>query len=454
MRFVSVAVVLGLLSGCGAVYQGTTIREGVSDGAKVRVIAVTPETVLAAHSQIWTPKGLPAAFAATAGAGGRGAGSARAPDPVREAEPRAATPQTFAPPPVAQTPYRIGVGDVVLLATKTGATTAAELSGLLAAENRRQGYTVQDDGSIAVPDVGRVRIAGMTLEEAEPVVLQALLSRQIDPSFSIEIAEFNARRVSVGGAVVSPGVVPVTLTPLTLDATIASVGGVKVADRNSAVIRIYREGRLYQIPVEEFLRNPDLQKTRLMDGDSVFVDADFDLDRAEAYFAEQIQLAEFKQSSRQAALSALSTEVSLRRDALTEERDLFSKRLELGAEDQDFVYLAGELRTPGRMTLPFEQRPTVADAIYGGGGGVLSRTGNPRQIYVLRGSPDPREFGGITAWHIDGGTPSGMVMVTRMELRPDDVIFVAEQPVTRWNRAIDQISPSLIAIPLNDAVAN
>ena len=363
-------------------------------------------------------------------------------------------PQTFAPPPGAQTPYRIGVGDVVLLATKTGATTAAELSGLLAAENRRQGYTVQDDGSIAVPDVGRVRIAGMTLEEAEPVVLQALLSRQIDPSFSIEIAEFNARRVSVGGAVVSPGVVPVTLTPLTLDATIASVGGVKVADRNSAVIRIYREGRLYQIPVEEFLRNPDLQKTRLMDGDSVFVDADFDLDRAEAYFAEQIQLAEFKQSSRQAALSALSTEVSLRRDALTEERDLFSKRLELGAEDQDFVYLAGELRTPGRMTLPFEQRPTVADAIYGGGGGVLSRTGNPRQIYVLRGSPDPREFGGITAWHIDGGTPSGMVMVTRMELRPDDVIFVAEQPVTRWNRAIDQISPSLIAIPLNDAVAN
>jgi polysaccharide export outer membrane protein len=31
-----------------------------------------------------------------------------------------------------------------------------------------------------------------------------------------------------------------------------------------------------------------------------------------------------------------------------------------------------------------------------------------------------------------------------MELRPGDVIFVAEQPVTRWNRVIDQITPSVI----------
>jgi polysaccharide export outer membrane protein len=35
-------------------------------------------------------------------------------------------------------------------------------------------------------------------------------------------------------------------------------------------------------------------------------------------------------------------------------------------------------------------------------------------------------------------------LATRFEMRPNDVIFVAEQPVTRWGRVIQQITPSLI----------
>jgi len=31
-----------------------------------------------------------------------------------------------------------------------------------------------------------------------------------------------------------------------------------------------------------------------------------------------------------------------------------------------------------------------------------------------------------------------------MELRPNDIIFVAEQPVTKWNRTVSQIGPSFI----------
>jgi polysaccharide export outer membrane protein len=29
-------------------------------------------------------------------------------------------------------------------------------------------------------------------------------------------------------------------------------------------------------------------------------------------------------------------------------------------------------------------------------------------------------------------------------LRPDDIVFVEEQPITRWNRAFQQFFPSLI----------
>ncbi|MEO0633796.1 MAG: hypothetical protein AAFY52_06655 [Pseudomonadota bacterium] len=66
------------------------------------------------------------------------------------------------------------------------------------------------------------------------------------------------------------------------------------------------------------------------------------------------------------------------------------------------------------------------------------------QIYVLRSAPDPRDFGAVTAWHLDARNAANLTMAARFELRPNDVVFVAEQPVTRWGRVITQITPSLL----------
>jgi polysaccharide export outer membrane protein len=183
-------------------------------------------------------------------------------------------------------PYRIGVGDVVFLATRSSAETVEELSGLLAAQNSRQGYTVQDDGAIAAPDVGRVLLESLTLEDAEAQLFQSLVENLIDPTFSLEIAEFNSKRVSVGGAVGNPAIVPITLTPLFLDEALTLSGGISTPDVDFASLRIYRDGSLYQIPLVQYLREPNLQKTRLVAGDNVFVDTEFELNKASAYFQE------------------------------------------------------------------------------------------------------------------------------------------------------------------------
>jgi polysaccharide export outer membrane protein len=39
---------------------------------------------------------------------------------------------------------------------------------------------------------------------------------------------------------------------------------------------------------------------------------------------------------------------------------------------------------------------------------------------------------------------AALTLATRFELRPNDIIFIAEQPITKWNRVINQITPSLI----------
>lgn len=433
-----IASLLLALTGCATVYVSPKVDPG--DGS-VQVMALTAQSVQTANQAQYTPKQLPAVFFQNAGGAGQLRGTSTPPEPTALRENRPNALQMRIPPQVTPQPYRIGVGDVLLLATKSSSSSVEELSGLLAAQNSRQGYTVQDDGAIAVPDVGRIQVMNMTLEEAESQLFQNLVESGIDPTFSLEIAEFNSKRVSLGGAVGNPTVAPITLTPLYLDEALTAAGGIQTNDLDYASIRIYRDGSLYQVPLSAYLEQPELQKLRLVAGDSIYVDTQYQLDRAQDYFAEQIQLAQFRQSSRSQALSELSTEIALRRAALGEERANFQSRIQLDAVDRDFVYLTGEVNQPGRFAMPFGRQATLADALFSSGG-FSSETGNPGQIYVLRGASNSDL---VTAWHLDARNVANMVLATKMRVQPNDVVFIAEQPITRWNRALKQIFPTLLS---------
>ena len=435
------------LSGCGSAYISPDVSE-TSDG-KVRVLSLTAESVLAANRSSYRPQQLPSVFFQNAGGAGSMRGAGTLPEPALQQQQRPIALETRIPPAVPRAPYEIGVGDVILLATKSGRGTVEQLSGLLAAQNSRQGYTVQDDGAIAIPDVGRIRLAGLTLEGAEAEVFQALVENQIDPSFSLEIAEFNSKRISIGGAVANPTTAPITLTSLTLDEALSAAGGINTKDLDFATIRIYRAGELYQIPLPEYLRRGDLQKTRLTTGDSVFVDTAFQLEKAQAYFSEQITLAQFRQTARVQALAELQAEVSLRRASLNEVRSNFQTRMSLDAVDRDYVYLTGELIKPGRFELPFGRQATLADALYANASGLINNTGNPAAIYLLRGDQN----GDVTAYNLDGSNPVNLVLATQIEMRPNDIIFVGQQPVTTWNRVVQQLVPSLITFGASTAIA-
>lgn len=442
MRCVSAAVAVLALSACGSAYISSDVSEIAGEDG-VQVVELSPAVVAYANATPFEPQSLPVAFSRIAGGGTVGAGSGSLPDPVFDPQARPGALEVRVPPNANPGPYRIGVGDVLILATPRGEVTAEELAGLVAAQNQRQGYTVQDDGDIAIPDVGRIMIANMTLAEAEDAIFDRLIEARIDPSFSLEVAEFNSQRISVGGAVRNPGVVPVGMTPVYLDEVVATAGGLAYEADDFAVIRIYRDGELYQIPADELYSDSGYQRLRLVDGDSVFVDTAYDFEQAQAYFEEVIRRAEYTRSARADAINQLETEVSIRRGALEESRQNFRDRVEFGAEGGDYAYIAGEVREPGRFALPFENRATLADALFDAGGWRES-TGNPAHIYLMRAVADPTADHAVTAYRLDGSNAINLVMATQMELRPGDVVFVAEQPITRWSRVVDQITPSVI----------
>jgi polysaccharide export outer membrane protein len=315
-----------------------------------------------------------------------------------------------------------------LVATRQAGNSVEQLSGLLAAQTQRQGYVVSDDGAISIPDIGRVEIGGLTLTQAQDRIFEFLLENQVDPAFSLEVTDFNSQRVTVGGAVRQAARVPITLQPLTIGDALTATGGVVVQDEQFASIRIYRDDTLYQIPYEDYLEQPTLRERPLRNGDAVYVDTTYSLDRAYEFYSREVDV--------------ISSRRSLRQSMLEERRENFNAREALGAEARDYIYLVGEVRTQGRVPLPYEQQATLADVLYGGGG-FPTPTGNASNVYVLRPSQDPAEFGAITAWHLDARNTVNMTLATRMEMRPNDIVFVEEQPITKWNRVVTQALPSL-----------
>lgn len=431
-----------LPSACGVVYFSPKVSPGGDATMDVREIPLTPETVLLANRSPYTPRNLPVEFYRAA-SGQQGLGLGALPNAPEIPDETRTSLELRLPPDAPAEPYRIGVGDVVLLATKDASGSVEQLSGLLAAQQQRQGYTVSDDGAISIPDIGRVEIAGMTLRDAQDQIFRFLLDNQMDPSFSLEVAEFNSQRVTVGGAVGSPARIPVRLTPLVLNEALTVAGGMTIRDEQFASIRLYRDGSLYQIPYSDFLERPDLQTLQLRDGDAVFVDTTYDLDRAFEFYRQEIDVISLRNQARQNTINALQSEIGMRRSMLDERRSNFLALEELEATPRDYIYLTGEVRTQNRVPLPYEQQTTLADVLYSNGG-FKTETASPAHIYVLRPSSNPAEFGAITAWHLNAANTVNLILATRMEMRPNDIVFIEEQPITKWGRALNQFLPTLI----------
>lgn len=435
LRTAVFAALLMGLSSCGVTYVSSRVvgRTGDTD---VRVIRLSAETVLLANSQPYAPRGLPPAFyqADAGGSSPRGLGALPEPPVFPNLTPGKL--ELRPPPQVEHGPYRLGVGDVLRMGM-SNSQTVEPVTGKLQGETSQQQFTLRDDGAISMPKVGTVPLAGLTIEEAEAILFQRLLDAGVDPTVSLEVAAFNSQRISIGGAVGSAQILSLTLNRLDLGQALAAAGGITAPDPKFTSIRLYRNGELFQIPLEDFLMRNDLQALPVVAGDAIYVDTTYDLDRAQTFYESQIAVIALRRADRTSALAEIQAEIDLRRGA-------FEAREALGANERDYVYLTGEVANQRRWPLPFGQQASLADVLFDSGG-FNNETGNPAHIYVLRASTDPAQSGTITAWNLDARNAAAFTLAPRFEMRPDDIVFIEQQPITRWNRAIQQSIPSVIA---------
>jgi polysaccharide export outer membrane protein len=109
-------------------------------------------------------------------------------------------------------------------------------------ENLSQNYTVDSDGSITFPMIGRIQVAGKTTREIEEHVTNLLAPDYIRRAqVSVEIATYRSRSIYVIGEVRNPGRYSIQ-GPQTLLEVIAHAGSTTPTASNTIIVQRYKDG--------------------------------------------------------------------------------------------------------------------------------------------------------------------------------------------------------------------
>jgi polysaccharide export outer membrane protein len=163
------------------------------------------------------------------------------------------------PPPVEST--TIGAGDVFNLT-------------IVGEDKLPREFRVAPDGTVDLPYIHRVQVAGLEPQEIADLVRKKLVEGDVlrDPSVAVDVKEYNSKRVVVLGQVQKPGSFP--LTPgFTLIQAISQAGGFNSIANRDRVNLTRKNGTQSRTIVlsADAITDGSLPDIPLQSGDTIFV---------------------------------------------------------------------------------------------------------------------------------------------------------------------------------------
>ena len=269
-------------------------------------------------------------------------------------------------------------------------------------------YRVLADGTISLPWIGSVYVAGMSLEQAAAVVSRAYEAFIFDPVVTLSLSAPRPIRIAVAGEVDRPGAyttrqegaasTEVSVAELrTVAQAIQNAGGItQLADvRNIELVRPQPDGTRVVIPINFYallVEGDQSQNALLRDGDTVFVP------RATALTPE-------------------------------EARTLASASF---AQDIVGIDVVGEVETPGRVEI--QPNSTLNQAILAAGGfaDARARTG---EVTLIRVNPD----GTVENQNLEVDLAAGVNAPNNPALQANDIVIVSRSGVARGADFLDLV---------------
>lgn len=115
--------------------------------------------------------------------------------------------------------------------------------------------------------------------------------------------------------------------------------------------------------------------------------------------------------------------------------------LTVNTDSSSRFQVMGAITNPTSVPFPVPN-PTLADAL-GAARGLDARRSDASGVFVFRkGNPD-------TVYTFNLKNPSVMPLIQRFPIQGEDIVYVTEAPLSRWNRLLSQILPGAISQAAN-----
>ncbi|WP_236737030.1 polysaccharide biosynthesis/export family protein [Palleronia pelagia] len=277
-------------------------------------------------------------------------------------------------------------GDVVTI-TVWDSSENSLLTGTEERQTSLGDMTVTPGGTVFIPYVGSVRVAGQSPEVARRVIQNQL--NEVAPSSQVQLMlrEGQNNAVTVAAGVASPGVFPMQDRNLSVLRLLGQAGGVAPTLRNP-LIRLQRGQRNYATSLKTLYENPQAN-TLVRPGDTILVEED------DRYF------------------------------------------LSIGAAGrEDLVYF------PRDHVTALEAVALI--------GGLTETRADPEGVLVLREYPVSALAAGVrgprktrVVFSIDMTTADGLFSAKNLQIMPGDVVLATESPVSSIQVALGLLTGGL-----------
>jgi polysaccharide export outer membrane protein len=264
----------------------------------------------------------------------------------------------------------------------TAAVAAADANGTnssAVANTAQPGFVVDPQGRIQFPFAGLLPVEGLTEEAARALLTHKLAKYIANPNITLRVQSYRSKRVYIDGEVKQPGLQAINDIPMTLVEALNRAGGLlPTADQSR--IALERGEVRYRINLRDLVQK-DINPGNIMlaPGDVVRVHS----------------------------------------------------------RDESKVFVSGEVVTPKALTM-HNGRLTLNEAL-GETGGISPLSGDARQIYVVRKTPERTRV-----FQLDARLTGSLAMAESFELRPKDVVYVAASPLANWNRNLSLLFPGAL----------